>query len=155
MGVQEDDAEEIALDVLLTVHSNVKTYRPGKAKLTTWIFEIAKNRAVDYHRVSNSRSAQLPPQVAGFKERDFEYAGRNQEYMEWLLNELKELSQEDRDLLNWRANETPYAEIARWLGIAEGTARVRHKRVMERILAKAKDLEARKGATQLGREILE
>ena len=51
MNVPEADAEEIASDVLLAVSSHVHTFQHGgRAKLTTWIFEIAKNKATDFHR---------------------------------------------------------------------------------------------------------
>ena len=138
-NVPEADAEELAVDVLMTVHEKINTFQySGKAKLTTWVFQIAKNRALDYHRTSvpvESALPQDPPQV------DFGdalcYAGRNQEKLEWLGQQLKEFSAEDQWLLKWRAEEVPYSQIAQWLGIAEGTARVRHKRAMEKLLAKA------------------
>jgi hypothetical protein len=96
----------------------------------------------------SGETAQLPAQFSDFQKRDFQYAGRNQEYLDWLLTELQAHSQEDRNLLIWRAQDIPYADIAQWLGINDNAARVRHKRVMDRLLAKAKDLETLKGAAQ-------
>jgi RNA polymerase sigma-70 factor (ECF subfamily) len=148
MGVPEADAEELALDVLLTVHGSVGTFRRGKAKLTTWIFQIAKNRAIDFHRRFDSGLEELTKTLPDSRNRQYEYAGRNQELMDWLQKELQELSPEDRELLLWRAQDISYAEIARWHRITEGAARVRHIRAMEKISIKAKDLETRKGAAQ-------
>jgi hypothetical protein len=49
MKVPEADAEELASDVLYAVRENIHKFRPGgPAKLSTWIYEIAKNRAIDY-----------------------------------------------------------------------------------------------------------
>ena len=45
------DSEEIAADVVIRVHKSVKTFNPrGGAKLTTWIFRIAQNAAIDFVR---------------------------------------------------------------------------------------------------------
>jgi DNA-directed RNA polymerase specialized sigma24 family protein len=51
INVPEADAEELASDTLFTVSSHISSFQHGgKAKLTTWIFEIAKNKAIDFHR---------------------------------------------------------------------------------------------------------
>jgi len=49
MGVPEADAEEIASEVFMKVQKSVGTFRLGPhGRLTTWIFEIAKNLASDF-----------------------------------------------------------------------------------------------------------
>jgi len=64
MGIPEADAEETALDLFMTVHEKIGTFRHGgRAKLTTWIYQIAKNRAIDYHR-----SAKPEPEPLGVGE---------------------------------------------------------------------------------------
>ena len=55
-GVYETDAEELAQDVLMKVYAKVGTFhRSGKAMLTTWIFQIAGNRAIDFFAVPTKR----------------------------------------------------------------------------------------------------
>lgn len=138
MGVPEADAEEMTCDVLLTVTTKVKKFIPdGGAKLTTWIFTIAKNKAIDFHR------RRVPEEVAlAEHHRDdrlhTDFAGRNQELLGWLNAQLATLPDQDRYILIWRAMEYPYSTIAEWLGIAEGTARTRHSRV-QAALSKASD----------------
>jgi RNA polymerase sigma-70 factor, ECF subfamily len=149
--IPEADAEELASDVLMTVHQKIGTFRHGgRAKLTTWIFEIAKNRAIDYYRASSGKpEIELPPDMPQQPPHEETlYAGRNRALLEWLLKELDELSEQDQWLLKWRALEIPYLEIAQWLGIGEGTARVRHKRAMEKLLAKAAERAVQKGVAR-------
>ena len=62
----------------MTVHEKIGTFRHGgRAKLTTWIYQIAKNRAIDYHR-----SAKPEPEPLGVGQTirqhpDGGFAGRN------------------------------------------------------------------------------
>lgn len=126
----------------MTVHGKIGTFRfGGPAKLTTWVFQIAKNRGIDYHRASRAE-----PEHVEFREQigapsqpgDGAYAGRNAELLKWLTRELADLAEPDQWLLKWRAREIPYAQIGEWLGMTEGTSRVRHKRAMEKLLKAAK-----------------
>jgi len=131
--VPEPDAEELALDVLMKVYSKVGTFRrDGRAQLTTWIFHIAHNRAIDFHRQAcqerEKRTENEPP-----VHWDGPFAGHNSAYLEWLKDALERLPADDQQVLLWRAQEFSYAEIAGWLGIKEGTARVRHLRAMKKL----------------------
>ena len=49
-GAQDDVAEEIAQDVMVTVWRKAKSFDPTKAGAATWIFTIARNRRIDHLR---------------------------------------------------------------------------------------------------------
>lgn len=49
-GTAEDDADEIAQEVLVTVWRKAHLFDPGKAAASTWIFTIARNRRIDMIR---------------------------------------------------------------------------------------------------------
>lgn len=135
----------------MAVHDKIGTFRcGGRAKLTTWIYEIAKNRAIDYHRASRSEPEQVEfKEALGSGQReDGAYAGRNQESLKWLRKELAGLTEPDQWLLKWRAAGIPYAQIGEWLGMTEGTARVRHKRAMEKLLKAARPEDSEGAAPQ-------
>lgn len=141
MDVPELDAEEIAQDTFLKVHSSLRGYHnDGRAKLTTWIFEIARNCAIDFHRVHKPEQEELTDDVQ--IPENGKVAGHNEPYLEWLRQELPKLSSEDRSILLWRAQDFTYAEIGNWLDIKEGTARVRHHRAMEKLGVAAQTLES-------------
>jgi RNA polymerase sigma factor (sigma-70 family) len=129
MNVPEADAEELASDTLLAVSSHISTFQHGgKAKLTTWIFEIAKNKAIDFHRKSSLDTVAIDDDFPDCGPAGAD-AGRNKPYREWLDKELATLSEADRTLLLWRAKDIPYEQIGQWLGISEGAARTRHSRL--------------------------
>lgn len=134
MDVPEADAEEIASDVLFTVTCKIQSFKSGgRAKLTTWIYEIAKNRAIDFHRKSRVEEVEFDDNTGGGQNRE-SFALRNQTMLSWLENELTHFSDADRQLLLWRAREIEYATIAQWLGITEGAARTRHARALAKLL---------------------
>ena len=59
-GLRYQDVEEIISGVFFEVHQTVaKSYNPSKGKLTTWIFDIAKKRAIDHIRWLNSPRQQF------------------------------------------------------------------------------------------------
>lgn len=140
MSIPEPTAEEIAADTLFTVHQKVKAFRiSGKGKLTTWIFEIAKNRAIDYHRAPRPQIQELSASTSislkgGTSDEVEERNGK----IRWIREQLAGLSDQDRQILTWRALEFSYQQIGEWLGISEGSARVRHKRVFDRLKEQSK-----------------
>jgi RNA polymerase sigma factor (sigma-70 family) len=137
MNVPEADAEEVASDVLFAVSSHVHTFQHGgRAKLTTWIFEIAKNRAIDFHRKPHLDSVTIDEQFPDRGPAGSD-AGRNKHFLSWLNEELAKLGEDDQTLLRWRAKEIPYAQIAQWLGIGEGAARTRHSRLLAQLVSAA------------------
>jgi RNA polymerase sigma-70 factor (ECF subfamily) len=149
MDIPEADAEELAPDVLMTVRKSVRDFQfSERARLTTWIFKIAKNRAIDYHRRSKPESCELDDSVVGrVGEKAGSYTSRNPHLRGWLANELAALSEQDRQILNWRALGYDFAQIGEWMGMAEGTARVRHKRALDKLKAAA-ERQVPQGASQ-------
>lgn len=142
MGLPERDAEETASDVLFSVYKKIGSYNPkGGARLTTWIFQIAKNRAIDVLRKTEQLLPE--PEPAGA------LAGRNERYVAWISGQLKSLSSDDRELVLSRAAGISYTEIARSLGITEGTARVRHSRLIERLKKAAEEGGPSAGAARV------
>jgi RNA polymerase sigma factor (sigma-70 family) len=140
MSIPEATAEEIAADTLLAVHQKVKTFRlTGKGKLTTWIFQIAKNRAIDYHRAPKPKIQELDASTCISHEQapPDEMEETNGKIL-WIREQLAELSDRDRQILTWRALEFSFRQIGEWLGISEGSARVRYKRVLDRLKQQSK-----------------
>ena len=149
MDIPEADAEELAADVLMTVRNSVRDFKfSERARLTTWIFKIAKNRAIDYHRRSKPESCELDDSVVGsLGEKAGSYTSRNPHLRGWLADEMACLSEQDRQILNWRALDYDFAQIGEWMGMAEGTARVRHKRALDKLKAAA-ERQVPQGASQ-------
>jgi len=142
MNVPEKDAEELAQDVLMKVHSKIILFRrTPRAKLTTWIFTIATNRALDFHRAADEEHEELFEKPYETRS-EGPFAGRNSAYLEWINGELEQLSPDDRQILLWRAQDFTHAEIAGWLQMKEATVRVRHFRATRKVLAAGNQAEA-------------
>ena len=149
MDIPEADAEEIAADVLMTVRNSVSDFQFGeRARLTTWIFKIAKNRAIDYHRRSKPVVIELDDSVIGSAgEKTATYTNRNPHLRAWFANEFATLSLQDQQILTYHAQGYDFAQIAEWVGTTEGTARVRHKRALDKLKAAAEH-QVPQGASQ-------
>jgi RNA polymerase sigma factor (sigma-70 family) len=133
IGVPEPDAEECAQDALFKVHLKAGTFHnDGRSKFTTWIFQIAKNCALDFLDV-------FRPKQREFMENDLpvrwhgQFAGRNAALLAGLMEGLGKLSGEDQQILLWRAQDFTNADIGRWLGIKPGTIRVRYCRAKKKL----------------------
>ena len=135
-GVNDQDAEEITVDTMLKVHKAVRTFDPdGGAKLTTWIFEIAKNKVIDYKR------RPAPPELRSLdSERDLkdEQALQQDDGLSpnpnilRLRRALDSLGPEDQDILRTR-QVMSYEEIAEVTNASVGALRVRHNRAVNRL----------------------
>jgi RNA polymerase sigma-70 factor, ECF subfamily len=135
-GVAELDADELAADALFKAHRSIRTFRPnGGAKLTTWIFEIAKNTAIDHFRSQAKRDAEFAEIAADQRanpdasEMSFVVRSTNKDV---LVAALETLSEADRDILRMR-QVMEYSEIAKAETISEQAARVRYKRALDRL----------------------
>jgi RNA polymerase sigma factor (sigma-70 family) len=140
MNVPDATAEEVAADVLMTVHGKLGTFRfGGRAKLTTWIFEIAKNRAIDYHRSQKHEFEGLDASLPSIERHaEPEHGSRTGSEMVWIRTQLAQLSERDQQILKWRALDFPFGQIAEWVDMSEGAVRVRHKRALDKLKENAK-----------------
>ena len=139
LGIPAADAEEVAADALIKVRRSLPTYRDRGAKLTTWIFEIAHNCALDHHRAAIRRATQHTEFCIEYARGNGHLAGsgpmRITASAEALTTALVALSATDQDILRMR-EVMEYAEIARAEKATEQSVRVRHKRALDRLKQK-------------------
>ena len=139
LGIPAADAEEVAADALAKVQRSLPTYRDRGAKLTTWIFEIARNCAFDHHRIASRRAAQDAEFCIEYVRGNGHSADagpmRITANAEAFTAAMAGLSTTDRDILRMR-EVMEYAEIARAEEATEQSVRVRHKRALDRLKQK-------------------
>lgn len=136
MGIDPATAEELAADALLKAHKSIQTFRgDGGAKLTTWVFQIARNCALDHLKATaRERDGHAEfwlefNRVAGVPADSF---CATPELASKMQAAIARLDPADQDLLRQRL-VMEYDEIAAQSGTAVGTLRVRHKRALDRL----------------------
>ena len=148
-----DDAFDISQDAMLKMYKNLQ-YFEGTSKLSTWIYRIVTNTALDFmrknrrHAVVSSLdeatdSEEAPLQVQSDDPTPHEQLERK-ELMKAVENALSELSENHRAVLVLRdINGLSYEEIADILLCSEGTVKSRINRArkaLQIILSKKKEL---------------
>lgn len=153
-GVSNHDAEELAADTMYKVHKALQKFNPaGGAKLTTWIFEIAKNVTIDHLRqrallaknTPEEFQTPVPDEDAGDgqslkrKQEPFVNGSYGNDGHEEdsppvlrLVKALNSLSEDDQDIIRLR-NLMSYEEISQSLDAKVGALRTRHSRAVERL----------------------
>jgi RNA polymerase sigma-70 factor (ECF subfamily) len=148
----EEDGEEIATDTMLKVNKAIEKFNPqGGAKLSTWIFRIATNTAIDFVRrqkkqpenplmrvpLDDTISKEVAKKTADQWFRD-EAASTsiqkngNQDQIERMKRALNSLSEQDRSLLIMRLS-MEYEEIAAVENTSVPTLRTRYSRAFDRL----------------------
>jgi RNA polymerase sigma factor (sigma-70 family) len=153
-GLNYSDAEEVASEVLFKVHTSITTYRPQPdAKLTTWIFKIAKHAAIDRRRKLASQ-CEAPKEETDHDGPRLSPAGEKRknlktpaQYESEMLGEhdssessrdlpyrsaFEKLSDRDKDILRMK-NVLTYAEISVVELEEVGALRTRHSRALKRL----------------------
>jgi len=154
------DAEEIALDVMKSVANSISRFIPGKAKLTTWIVEITKNKVKDFLRrrkLKIKRDALADPRFIDSSEDTAGQEALNRETIrtsnpisgiedtdkpdETLIWEIyNSLSKEEQEILSLRViKEMTYDEISKSTGVAVNTLMVRCSRAKRKLAHGLKD----------------
>ena len=143
------EAEDMVQEVLLVVHQALARFR-GESKLSTWVYQIARNRSLNrlkylkrrgfYTRLEliPSISEQAHMEVGSPKASDFgkplEVLLRAEGRM-FLTNALTRLSLAQRKLIVLcDIEDLPYAEIATRTGLCIGTVKSRLHRARRQLL---------------------
>lgn len=156
--VAEDDVEDIVQQVLKELAES-KAYLQfrGDSSVKTWLVGAVRKRVVDwYRRRDRSREVGVDPQkLDTFQspEDHFKYIEEQVDYQK-AQKKLKRLPPDIQEAFRQRAQEVPWAEIAREKGINVKTLQSRIRRSKERIRRDAQRAQRRaeKKPTVAGRK---
>lgn len=135
MGIRQADAEELAADALLKAHKSVHTFRSDRgAKLTTWVFQIARNCGLDHIRaLTANREDSVEFWLEFNRSTTQQEPIANTDHSTSRIHQaMGKLDPKDQDLLRLHL-VMDYDEIAKADGGNVGTVRVRHKRAFDRL----------------------
>jgi RNA polymerase sigma-70 factor (ECF subfamily) len=139
---RREDAEEITLDIFTRVWQKAHTYRSERAKVTTWLTRMTRNRAIDVLRREEVRPmkhsvswADVSPEPAADSDRPEAAAGRamQKERVREAIATLPDAQQEVLALAYFKGYS--HSEIARELDIPLGTAKARLRSAMQKLRA--------------------
>lgn len=142
-GEQEQTAEDIVQDVLITVWIKAALFDSRKASFSTWIFRATRNRWLD-HKRKHDRMTPTDPEVMSTLADSVE-AGADEEYdktetAKLVRRELAELSADHRHMLYLAFYEgLSHSEIATRTGIALGTVKSRIRAPLKKLREKLED----------------
>jgi len=126
-------AEEVLQDVMLSVWKNAGSFR-GDSKVRTWLFVIARNRAINTQRKRSPEFVQL--NEYGFQSEDTGPMERmikqsNRDVVRSAIDQLQEGQREVLILVFY--NQLSGPETAEVLGISEGTVKSRLHRAKHQL----------------------
>ena len=135
-GMNEDIAEELMQEIMLTVWRRAESYMPEKAAASTWIFTIARNRRIDYLRGNSRVEVELDDELLDIESdektleqitMDTQSAARLQAALEFLPKEQKQVVH-----LSYFRGQS-HGDIAEWLQLPIGTVKSRIRLAMQNV----------------------
>lgn len=135
----KESAEDLTGTTFMKALDKWDSYRPGKGKVSSWLYAIARNCVIDHFRKQKkTMDIQDIWDLAG--EEDVLLDAHNREQMKAVYEVMKTLPIEQRDILIMRIwQDISYKEIARILGKSEGACKMTFSRTISRL---KKDLAA-------------
>jgi len=123
----EQDAEELAQDVLLKIFGGVSSLRDN-SRIQPWIYRIARNTITDYYRKTNKpiEFVELPEEI---EEKYYEDQNSNREIAGCLKAMIENLPDKYKEaILLAEFNHLTYKELGELLGISISGAKSRVQR---------------------------
>jgi len=132
------DAEDLVGAVFERAYTHWQQFDAAKGSFSTWLFRIAHNTLVDYHRKRTRHSAwetgAEPPSDLTTSEPSLESQIVKQEAIVQLLQSLRHLSERDQEIISLKfAGKLRNKEIGEVMEMKEKTVSVALLRAMRRL----------------------
>ena len=136
-GMNEDTAEELTQEIMLTVWRRAESYDPSKAAASTWLFTIARNRRIDYLRGNSRIEVELDDEVLDLERTEADVQARHvhaAQSAERLGAALERLPPEQRQVMHLSYfRGMSHGAIAEWLDLPIGTVKSRIRLAMQSV----------------------
>lgn len=125
-------AEDLTELVFLKTWENIRQYRRGMHRFSSWIFRIAHNVVIDYYR-SNHIEEELPENVAEYRPELFAQTRAQRSLNSGILyNAMQQLKDHYRQILTLKyINDLSNDEIAEVLGKNSASLRILQFRALK------------------------
>lgn len=136
-GMNEDTADELMQEIMLTVWRRAESYDPKKAAASTWLFTIARNRRIDYLRGSSRVEIELDDEILDIRTTESgtqaKYVAQEQSAEE-ISTALAALPAEQRQVMHLSYfRGLSHGAIANWLDLPIGTVKSRIRLAMQSV----------------------
>ncbi|MBP5189642.1 MAG: RNA polymerase sigma factor [Bacteroidales bacterium] len=126
-GSNREDCEDLRQDILLNLWRGWKHWKP-EHKPITWIYRVAKNTAISWHR-NKQRQIEIQP----LETSDIPYQSENKEAVEQLYSLIGQLPSSDQRLIHlyiegWNGNE-----LAKMMQTSESNITTRISRIKKKL----------------------
>ncbi|GHO98264.1 hypothetical protein KSF_083120 [Reticulibacter mediterranei] len=130
----EQDTADLLQHVFLQAWKHAQSYDPRRGSIATWLLSIARNRLIDFYRVSHSSlSWETIPDITSM-EQNPEVRVISQETIAQVRKMLEALHQTEQELLALRfAARLSSAEIAPLIGKSEAATKKQLTRLLHRL----------------------
>ncbi|WP_417264623.1 sigma-70 family RNA polymerase sigma factor [Celeribacter sp.] len=139
-GMGGGQAEEVVQEVMLTVWRKADLFDPGRAQVSGWIYQIARNRQIDVIRKENRPVPEELYEDQGSVPDASQVVGLEQEATE-LRQALGRLKPDQREMIEKAyLGELTHQEIKSQTGLPLGTIKSRIRLGLERLRHELKDM---------------
>jgi RNA polymerase sigma-70 factor (ECF subfamily) len=155
------EAEDLTQEIFIKVFQTLKSYNQAQGTFTTWLTRVARNHLVDhYRRTKRDRAtSSLDDEEAGEVEARPSPEGsptaavESRERRELIQEGLDKLSPDLREAVILRdLQDLDYEEIARVLGVPQGTVKSRINRGRLELARVLKRMDLLRGPAKAGSE---
>jgi RNA polymerase sigma factor (sigma-70 family) len=161
-GLQHADAEELAQEAMLAVARAVGRWEPDseRGRFRTWLFRIAQNLRVNFasrrkYKIWGSGDSAMQAVLEGQFDRQVPISQLFElEYRRSMFQCAAERVQQAVSERTWQAfwtstvEETPIGEVARRLRISTGAVYIARNRVMARLRAEIRRMQAAESSAE-------
>lgn len=129
------DRDELFQDILVALWHALPQFA-AQAKLSTYVYRVALNCALNWQRSRRRYRAKLEGYVTLHTD-DADSSPAEQERLRWLYDCIHALPPVDRSLILLFLDRVPYAEIADITGLSESNVGVRLHRIKQHLIAQS------------------
>lgn len=138
---QREAVEDLTHEVFLNAWQNMGNYRLQGFPLSSWLYQIARNRIIDYYRTRKNhvRLENIDPDTVGVHNQ-IEPALDQELGLEKILAAVRHLNHDQQDVLLMRfVEDLSHQEIAQTLEKSEGAVRLIQHRALNELKKIFKD----------------
>lgn len=143
-GAPAGQAEDIVQDVMLSVWRKAHLFDPERAQVSSWIYQVARNRQIDMIRKEGRPMPEALKAEAEDHEPDAGQVIALEQETGVLREALERLNPDQRDMIEKAyLGELSHSDIAEATGLPLGTIKSRIRLGLERLRHELKDLRER------------